>query len=51
MQPASGKHETSVGDLGQIAHTADPKTKTAQAAPSASSAPPASSAPVAGDGQ
>ena len=56
MKPASGKHETSVGDLGQIAAAAsDPKAaqtaQTAQTALSASSAPPASSAPAAGDGQ
>ena len=52
MQPASGKHETSVGDLGQIAHVAGPKTaQPVQATPPASSGPPASSAPPAGDGQ
>ena len=53
MMPASGKHETSVGDLGQIARAVptDPKAKAAQAALPASSAPPESSAPAAGDGQ
>ena len=51
MQPASGRHETSVDDLGQIARAADPKAKTAEAPIPASSAPPASAAPAAGDGQ
>ena len=48
MKPASGKHETTVDSLGQIAHgPADPKAKDAQPAQAASSAPPASSDPVA----
>ena len=48
MQPASGKHETSVGGLEQISHAAAPAAKAAPAAPPASSSEPAaSSAPAA----
>ena len=51
MQPASGKHETSVESLEQIARAAPPAAKAAAPAPAASSEPPASSAPAAGDAQ
>ena len=51
MQPASGKHETSVESLEQIAHAAPPAAKAAAPALAASSEPPASSAPAAGDAQ
>ena len=48
MQPASGKHETSVDSLGQLAQ-AEPaavKAPAASSEPAASSAPPASDAPA-----
>jgi hypothetical protein len=53
FEPISGKQETTVADLAQIAHAgdADPKAPAAAAAPPASSEPPASSAPPAGDDQ
>jgi len=54
MAPASGKHEASLADLGQIAHAApDAMAKTPAAAPAAPSLPPAPSAPAPppGDGQ
>jgi cell division protein FtsL len=53
MAPASGKHETTVADLAEVARAApdDAKAKAGQAAPAASSAPPISAAPPAGGEQ
>ena len=52
MQPAAGKHETSVDGLGVIARAATPAAAKAPAAtPAASSAPPMSSASLAGADQ
>ncbi len=51
MQPATGKHETSVDGLGLIARAAAPAAKAPTDAPPASSAPPMSSASPAGAGQ
>lgn len=49
MQPASGKHETDVAALGQIAQ--GPAPTKAKSAPATLPAPAASSAPASGDGQ
>ena len=51
MQPISGKHETSVDSLEQIAHAAAPAAKTPAAATPAGSAPTVPSTPAAGAAQ
>ena len=51
LAPASGKHETSLAELGQIARApVDPKAKAAAAPLPASSEPAASSAPATASG-